>query len=517
MSRTTANPTDSVRKNYNSPPTALTKATFDPASSDWSSWRSLASRVSDYRPDVVVLVARKMPRVTDALRLDFGAREFVISDLAIPFCREMLINRKVAVVDDVVNVGTTFDNVVGMLATCGVGSSKRFALRAKNGSVNSDEMSNLDLIDRRPIGGADYVRFVHAVPNLLQTQAKPYDLEFPQFRYLAKIALSSREALLNAAHDAFGDKFSIVDTDAPCADNVVRFSVAYETEHAGENRKVRFYIDMLTGVSCIVPMCIPERFESNINAFVPGASSSQLWACLKQKITSSVCSIGVFDEEAHVRAQIYCRSLDWGVTLLADFDALFVRQASSLISLTDAAYVFGPSAHETLSSIEEQLTFPDLDRPLNETSQLQPLAVEKHDIRDSQKNELTAAFVSSANPQLLENFRTACTRKLYEDAFCGLFVELAALIGADDPATYRLKGFESLERITKEPYRRLRVGISFAELVTLFADSNSLSTVFGIDPRRLVSRLIDKYVDSGALVPTFMHSGGVIRRVYRKG
>ena len=69
-------------------------------------WLALVDQVRSWRPDVVVLVARKMPRLAQALELDFGAP--TLTDLAVPFADGAFAGARVAVVDDVVNVGSTF-------------------------------------------------------------------------------------------------------------------------------------------------------------------------------------------------------------------------------------------------------------------------------------------------------------------------------------------------------------------------------------------------------------------------
>ncbi|MHC2284099.1 hypoxanthine-guanine phosphoribosyltransferase [Bradyrhizobium diazoefficiens] len=66
----------------------------------------LVNGVRDYSPDLVVLVARKMPRLVEALNLSLGDA-VCVSDHAIPFVHPNIKGARVAIVDDIWNVGTT--------------------------------------------------------------------------------------------------------------------------------------------------------------------------------------------------------------------------------------------------------------------------------------------------------------------------------------------------------------------------------------------------------------------------
>ena len=71
----------------------------------------LAGLVRRSKPETVVLVARKMPRLCSALSLDFGEAH-VISDMAIPLSESILRGRRVAIVDDFINAGSTIDRAL---------------------------------------------------------------------------------------------------------------------------------------------------------------------------------------------------------------------------------------------------------------------------------------------------------------------------------------------------------------------------------------------------------------------
>jgi hypothetical protein len=64
--------------------------------------------------DFVVLVAHKMPRLADALGLDFSgaSRALVVSDFALPWIASRLSGANVAIVDDSINMGGTIRNIL---------------------------------------------------------------------------------------------------------------------------------------------------------------------------------------------------------------------------------------------------------------------------------------------------------------------------------------------------------------------------------------------------------------------
>ena len=81
---------------------------------DISKWKKLSSKIDEFNPDVIVLIADKMPRVYQALNLidsNFFKAELVVSSFALDYLpNKDLDDKKIAIVDGCLNVGTTFKN-----------------------------------------------------------------------------------------------------------------------------------------------------------------------------------------------------------------------------------------------------------------------------------------------------------------------------------------------------------------------------------------------------------------------
>lgn len=107
------------------------------------------------------------------------------------------------------------------------------------------------------------------------------------------------------------------------------------------------------------------------------------------------------------------------------------------------------------------------------------------------------------------------------DLFSGvkaLLDALAQMIGVDNPSGYSVTWPFSHAEIQKDPYLRLRIGPTFADLVILvekLADTCNCPITGSIE--RGVSLVIDMCVDQGSIVPTFAHYPTGSFRIYRRG
>ena len=88
----------------------------------------LQRQIQEYRPDVLILTARKMPRLWEALRMELSCDPLIISDLAIPFISSRLKHSRIAIIDDVVNRGSTLQHIAEMVNTYNPAEVKLFSL-----------------------------------------------------------------------------------------------------------------------------------------------------------------------------------------------------------------------------------------------------------------------------------------------------------------------------------------------------------------------------------------------------
>lgn len=165
-------------------------------------WQVLVNGVRDYSPDLVVLVARKMPRLVEALNLSLGDA-VCVSDHAIPFVHPNIKGARVAIVDDIWNVGTTMLRARDRVMLAAPREVRLFALAAKNADTAREFGVNLALPRSLP---ADRHRvLVDAVPRALRCVAKPYDVDFPIVPCTIRAPLSSWHNCWQWLSDKFGD------------------------------------------------------------------------------------------------------------------------------------------------------------------------------------------------------------------------------------------------------------------------------------------------------------------------
>src|SRR5262249_49095341 len=99
--------------------------------------------------------------------------------------------------------------------------------------------------------------------------------------------------------------------------------------------------------------------------------------------------------------------------------------------------------------------------------------------------------------------------------FITCFEELNRRVGGNEPSEYNFGWPHSYDEVQAEPYLRLRVGPTIAHLVAI-VDSITGAGDLGLTRRR-VTRLLDRYIDSGGVVPTVATYGDSVYRIYRQG
>ena len=153
---------------------------------------------------MVILIAQKMPRLAELLQLDFGPGCVVMSDLAIPFTSRLLCGARVAIVDDLVNVGTTIRRSAEMATACGAGEIRLFAAGYRRAmSVSENPHISMDLGDE--FSDDAYSSIVDSLPQRLHQLAKPYDLEFPVIPCRLNPPYSNAVDVVNWLRSRFGE------------------------------------------------------------------------------------------------------------------------------------------------------------------------------------------------------------------------------------------------------------------------------------------------------------------------
>jgi hypothetical protein len=189
---------------------------------EWArrAWERLFDMVQEFGPNVVVLTARKMPRICEGLQVHFGDQLIVISDLAVPFSSLYLAGARVAIVDDVVNFGSTLEQVAGVVEKYSPAAVKLFSLsrRTSTAAVSTREISYAHPV---ALDEKDYSGYVRTVPAAISHVCKPYDLAFPVLRGRYRMPFCSSVEIVESLRREFDNQVLQV-IPSPYANSPIR-------------------------------------------------------------------------------------------------------------------------------------------------------------------------------------------------------------------------------------------------------------------------------------------------------
>ena len=453
-------------------------------------WEDLASRVSAWRPSVVLLIARKPPRLRQAFSLDLSPSARILTDLAVAFSSRQLTGARVAIVDDVINVGSTVSNVASRLVAAGVAEIRVFAV-AEVDRPNILKGLDVELVSDRRLDELALQTFASRVPDALHELARPYDLDFPIVPCRLEFPLDSFDDLFDALTDRHGEeRVWNLSTLRGAAQGVKRLTVDLSGRD-GAQRKARVYFDERAQVVNFAPMAIADQLPTDAPR-TTWKPAHVLWDALSPAVASG-------DLDALARLRLYIDSLAVGARFLFEHADLLIPTEASLFSPDEAELVLGPQvrvAARGVSSGEMLAEEPPAMELLS--CRTSPFAE-----RASEQGFLDAVVGTAAGTDLLS-------------VFLAVFQALADTVGASDPDRYVWGWPYSVEEVRANPYRRLRVGPTLSDLCEIVhvaaARPGSLDST-----RQKVTRLLDIYIDAGAVVPTIAEYDGRSYRIYRKG
>jgi hypothetical protein len=474
----------------------------------------LAAMVRTYQPEVVVLVARKVPHLASRLSLRFGDSCLVISDLAIPFAHALLRGARVAVIDDMVNVGSTLNRVCKLVRECGAANVAAFSVGRRANSLPQTE--EVIYVLSEPLGDDAYDEHTRAVPRFISELARPYDLAFPVLTCRLQPGFGEADHFRDWLMEKHGADHveDLSSSHAPAT--VRRFSV--DLECASGMGKIRLFVDEETGNCNVVPFAIPSVLVDS--AWMPRSRwASAVYECLAGSLHDTPPTVELWPGEAKTRAAMFCHALDFGLRALETWGDALVAQTPEAFSVDDAAMVFGPVILSIWRS-DSDLP-PPLDLEVRRS-------VRKLIPSPFARNFPVSALVSRVRERLpacaavrdSDNEPKATDLDFY-NAFNLLFDELAKQVGAEQPEENRLVWPYARTELDANPYLRLRIGPTFDDLVQLLlailrpndpAESIDLSAFC-----HRVSALLDLGVDAGSVVPTIARYEGQFYRIYRRG
>lgn len=467
---------------------------------DTGEWAGLSAAVRAFDADVVVLVARKMPRLLEALSLEFGSGVLCISDQAIPFSAVDLCDANVAIVDDVWNYGSTMLRARDRVALAQPRAVKMFALGAKSAAKAAAE--GVELVIGRSLESSHYQSIVDSVPRMLRLLPKPYDADFPLVPCVLQPGFNNWPICWDWLRQTFGGSVHSVTSVEQIEAGVARATV--NLTHPGNWAvKARLYFDFNSGSCNVVPMALAPTLPL-VNDYPPATSASIVFDALAPLLLESDEIVGgVVDGKA--RLNTFCDSLLVRDEVLTSLRGLLQPDSLEPFSIADFETQFGRQAEDACRALDladrSQAGLTDL-----------PARVDPHSSGVGTATSPIASETLCANAAgfLSEGFATRGMEALFE--------ALGRAVGADNPQDYSLDFPFSRDEIHANPYLRLRIGFTYRDMLTLFEQHWAARFhKAGMGADELVSMLIDLFIDQGAIVPTFSLDGGPCRRIYRKG
>ena len=466
-------------------------------------WSKLAAAVNRFDPDVVVLVARKMPRLLDVMPLELDNEVVYISDQAIPFAYKALENAKVAVVDDLLNVGTTLNNAVSRVENCRPASIRPFVLGARD--CKDAKKSETFTVMRSSLNDQTYEFFVNLIPQILLKVPKPFDADFPILECALAVPYSNWNECRNWLQHRFGDSVHFLSKDWQLEIGVPRATITLDHAH-GWTIKARLYFDFNNSVCNVVPMALAPVLPLE-NDYPANTPSHKAFDALVSSLKNGNCKESNW--QALARANTFCDALMFANIALDALDGLLVKNNLEPFSRDDFIVQFGNAATQAcllaLSDANFDYSRSDLYSFLEERNTLYMAAKKNEDPVDK--------------PGILEQAIKLFQKGLPELGMQALFSNLAKETGADNPEQYALTAPYSKEKIKDDPYLRLRIGFTYKQISKLISQHLNLESISEKRIEYVVSALMDTFIDVGACVPTstLLRDGGACVRAYRKG
>jgi hypothetical protein len=454
-------------------------------------WLALSEQVRRWRPDVVVLVARKMPRLAQALDLDFGAR--VITDLAIPFDGSDFDGARVAVVDDIVNVGSTMANARDAVIARQAADVQLFAIGFRSERPGVLPRDAVVVVNPDPLGDHRTSALSAEVPRLLRALERPYDLDFPVLECAPLPPFSDIVDVSRGMATHFGTSAvrEVTSWEGRRA-GVCRVSVDIGGVAPGWLTKLRIYGRIGSPHLRVVPMAVPPIVTRDM---LP--TKDPLWEQLTEPLEDEA-----INSEPGARAAMFCYSLAFGLHAIdLAGSVLQLTDPSAAFNRDEASIAFGPIVH----ALEVPCDYGS-STPL---SGLPPIPVRRSPFAEH-------ALADGLVPEVARRAGCSDPAELFEAVF-GI---LSEWVGSDDPAGYRLTGPRTRDEVIADPYLRLRIGPTWPDLAHVVR-----AAAYEIDGDRGVahcsdldlSATLDRFVDGGSVVPTFSQFGDELYRIYRKG
>jgi len=346
------------------------------------------------------------------------------------------------------------------------------------------------------------MEFAARVPEALQGLAKPYDMDFPLIPCRLEAPFRGFEELALLFVDRYGDD-RVYDVSTPRGHAAgVRRLVLDLMAESGIQSKVRLYFDEPAQRCNVVPMRVARTLdgEPQISGGWPTAVWSVMLAELEQPAKHGTYQLLDYARrDARARLRLFSESLASGLGFMAANRDLLRAEHEVPFCLDEAQLTLGP----LIKRATRRATKPKGTGTTAEAPRGDPLAV--------------SPFVAALrNAELISQLRDENPAHDSLTLFIALFELIAEAVGVNDPTQYRLDWPYTKQEVLDNPYLRLRIGPTVADIVAILCEA-SRRQGDAHEVRWAVRRLLDRFIDFGSVVPTTAEYDGRLYRIYRKG
>lgn len=240
-----------------------------------SSWQKLAGQVSEFEPDYVICTARKMPRLLQLLRSCevFNFPGVCVSDFAIEFLGDALKGKRIAILDDALNVGSTLANIWKRLPQVDVPPACFVLSMLEGGGRALVEGMDVRCASAPCKDLQEYREAATRASRSLWALNKPLEVEFPIF-VAGGLPISFFQELPVRLTSLNGE-YRSHELNIAEAQSLGLFRYAVDVDPENHlNEKIRLYADSVAGELVLVPMAasriedkrrhIEERFRASL-------------------------------------------------------------------------------------------------------------------------------------------------------------------------------------------------------------------------------------------------------------
>jgi pyrimidine deaminase RibD-like protein len=507
-----------------------------------SALQSIITTFREEKPDYILALSRKAPRLLELLRLSglWSGNIPVISEKALDFIpMEQLRHKKVVVFDDIIISGTTITNLVAelmrkyqvdVMVLCLAIDVDTIALKKdSNGDykVTLDDGSRIPVYYKAPQKQDDRFIFCNEIVRSFAFLNKPYDIDFPIFyAHLNARPLDSPSGQTRTGksynlttvyqYNAGFSRYTLlpantIKIDGLCNAIIKGFSASPNI------CKVREYVNNKTGEAVFCPM-VTFQINSGLlkgNKLFSGDFSyyDELIEIARSFINHGNETQAVYRLVCYVVSYLY--GLSFSLRSMEGDENFGVMRPSDVLNRGDLSYIFGPGLTEMLLYFLDSHHAKTLDllkrvrepcgTAVSDGEQNQGANERAAPAFDKKREELYSKILSYITTHVhTEQSLTDRIALIFEGLYC------CGEIPVQD--ALRKNGIRGGED------KRLGVGMNYDQIREILWKNEFL----GPDSRENdlgISLALDFLVDAGIVIPIFFceRSDGIYERAYRYG